>query len=211
MSTVFHKLKRSVAGVFGALVVLSASSLLADEGPMAQLRPTLSQLTSVLSDPALKGDARKDERRTKIMDSIKVGFDFREMSKRILGSTWHEISEQERREFTVQMTKLLENAYIGKLENYSGQTIGYVSERVKGNRAQVSTLIEDEGLQIPVHYIMSRTGSKWMVYDINIEGVSLVRNYNQQFRSILRTQEFDGLMKVLKEKNESFENGSGQS
>lgn len=193
------------------VVFLHSEIALADDGPMAQLRPTLSLLTSVLSDPTLKGDANKVERRNKIMDSIKVGFDFREMSKRILGSTWNDISETEREEFTVQMTKLLENAYIGKLETYSGQTIGYVSERVKGDRAQVSTLIEDEGSKIPVHYIMSRNGTKWMVYDINIEGVSLVRNYNQQFRSILRTEEFDGLMKVLKEKNSSFENGSGQS
>lgn len=211
MLNVSQKITNSILFLVLAVFFLCAGTALANDGPMAQLRPTLSQLTSVLSDPSLKGDAMKGERRAKIMDSIKVGFDFREMSRRILGSTWNSISEAERKEFTAQMTKLLENAYIGKLESYSGQTIGYVSERVKGNRAQVSTLIEDEDLKIPVHYIMSRSGSKWMVYDINIEGVSLVRNYNQQFRSILRTQEFDGLMEVLKEKNSSFDYGTGKS
>jgi phospholipid transport system substrate-binding protein len=109
------------------------------------------------------------------------------------------------------MTKLLENVYIGKLENYSGQTIGYVSERVKGDRAQVSTLIEDNGVQIPVHYIMSLEDGKWMVYDINIEGVSLVRNYMEQFRSIIRTEKFEGLIKVLEDKNRSFESGRTKS
>lgn len=178
---------------------------------MEQLRPTLSKLTSVLADPGLKGDEKKSERRAKIMDSIKVGFDFREMSKRILGSTWNSITAAEQDYFTEQMTKLLENVYIGKLEDYSGQTIGYVSERVKGDRAQVSTLIEDKGVQIPVHYIMALVGGKWMVYDINIEGVSLVRNYMEQFKSIVRTQKFPGLIQVLEEKNKSFETGAGKS
>ena len=179
-------------------------------GPMEQLRPTLSKLTSILADSELKGDAHKSVRRTKIMESIKQGFDFREMSKRILGSTWNSISTTDQDRFTRQMTKLLENVYIGKLEGYSGQTIGYVSERVKGDRAQVSTLVEDNKMQIPVHYIMSLENGRWMVYDINIEGVSLVRNYMEQFRSILRNQKFEGLIKVIEEKNRSFAEGKGQ-
>lgn len=180
-------------------------------GPMEQLRPTLSMLTSVLADPELRGEEHKAQRRAKIMSSIKTGFDFREMCQRILGRTWHSISPEEQELFTELMTKLLENVYIGKLETYSGQTIGYVSERIKGKRAQVSTLIEDENLKIPVHYIMALDSGRWMVYDINIEGVSLVRNYMQQFKSILRTEKFEGLIKVLEEKNRSFETEAQKS
>ncbi|MFV0437686.1 MAG: phospholipid-binding protein MlaC [Desulfopila sp.] len=179
----------------------------AAQGPMEQLRPTLSKLTTILSDPALKGDAHKEERRSKIMQSIREGFDFREMSRRILGSTWNTISVAEQEHFTQQMTKLLENVYIGKLEGYTGQSIGYVSERIKGNRAQVSTLIEDKNMQMPVHYIMSLEKNRWMVYDINIEGVSLVRNYMEQFKSILRTDKYKGLIKVIEDKNRSFAQG----
>lgn len=178
-------------------------------GPTEQLRPALNTLTSILADPGLKGDAKKVERRAKIMSSIKEGFDFKEMSKRILGREWNSISAQEQDYFTELMTKLLENVYIGKLEGYSGQTVGYVDERIKGERAQVSTLIEDNGIEIPVHYIMSLKDEKWMVYDINIEGVSLVRNYKEQFKSILRKEKFDGLIKVLEEKNASFETQNG--
>lgn len=191
------------------LVVTGCCSMvtlaLAITGPTEQLRPTLSRLTSLLADPELKGDVNKVERREKIMTSIKAGFDFKEMSKRILGRTWSKISVTEQNHFTELMTKLLENVYIGKLEGYSGQTIGYVGERIKGGRAQVSTLVEDEGLKIPVHYIMTLEGEKWLVYDINIEGVSLVKNYMQQFKSILRKDRFEGLIKVLEEKNKSFE------
>lgn len=186
------------------LVFPFAQMAFAEVGPMDQLKPTLTKLTDVLSDPGLKGDENIVERRRKIMDSIKEGFNFREMSKRILGSTWNQISPEQQDYFTEQMTKLLENVYIGKLESYSGQSIGYVGERVRNNRAQVSTVVEDKNLQIPVHYIMSQDGEKWMVYDINIEGVSLVRNYMEQFRSILRSQEFEGLMEVIEEKNRSF-------
>jgi phospholipid transport system substrate-binding protein len=183
--------------------------LLASTGPTDQLRPVLSDLTAILVDPGLKGDENKVERRTKIMDSIKEGFDFREMSKRILGQSWKGISDAEKDHFTELMTKLLENVYIGKLEGYSGQTVGYVDERIKGKRAQVSTLIEDSGIKIPVHYIMTLKNEKWMVYDINIEGVSLVRNYKEQFKSILRTEKFEGLIKVLEQKNASFESQNG--
>ncbi len=197
-----------VVTVVCVLFLFSQVSSFAAAGPMEQLRPTLSKLTSILADPDLRGDEQKTKRRAKIMESIKSGFDFEQMCKRILGGTWNTVTPDEQKLFTELMTKLLENVYIGKLENYSGQTIGYVSERVKGDRAQVSTLIEDENLQIPVHYIMTLEEDKWMVYDINIEGVSLVRNYMQQFKSIIRKDNFDGLIKVLQDKNRSFESES---
>jgi phospholipid transport system substrate-binding protein len=179
------------------------------ESPMAQLKPTLKSLTDLLSDERLKGDAHRAERRSKIMEAINVGFDFEEMSKRILGRTWQEISAEERELFTRQMIKLLENIYVGKLESYSGQQIDFLEERVKGKRAQVSTTIDNQGAKIPVHYVLNLTDSKWMVYDINIEGVSLVGNYREQFKSILRTDKFAGLMKVIEEKNRSFEKEKG--
>lgn len=197
--------KRNMFFVLIVVVLFVAPGVYGQSGPMAQLRPTLTALTSILADESLHGDEHKTERRSKIMTSIKSGFDFQEMSKRILGRDWNNITPEERDHFTELMTKLLENVYVGKLEGYSGQTVGYVDERIKGKRAQVSTFIEDEGYKIPVHYIMSLKGDKWMVYDINIEGVSLVRNYKEQFKSIIRTEKFDGLIMVLEEKNRSFE------
>jgi phospholipid transport system substrate-binding protein len=139
------------------------------------------------------------------MKNIKNGFDFREMSKRILGKTWRKLSDAEKDSFTELMTKLLENVYIGKLESYSGQAIIFDAERIKGKRAQVTTLFKGSGGTIPIHYIMRKKGGFWRVYDINIEGVSLVRNYQEQFKSILRREKYTGLVKILKEKNWAFE------
>jgi phospholipid transport system substrate-binding protein len=135
---------------------------------------------------------------------VSVGFDFREMSRRVLGATWHDISTDQQDYFVTQMTTLLENVYVGKLETYSGQTVDFVAERVKGKRAQVTTVVEHQGQDLPIHYIMQKEQDRWMVYDINIEGVSLIRNYMEQFRSILRQESFEGLLKIIEEKNQSF-------
>ncbi len=188
------------------LLLFTASPVFSQaKGPMEQLQPTLARLVEILGDPALQGPEKKVERREIIMTTISERFDFGEMSKRVLGATWREIDESQKKDFTLQMTKLLENNYIGQLENYSGETVEYVGERVKEDRAQVSTLIENKNVKYPVHYIMTVNDGKWMVYDINIEGVSLIRNYRAEFSSILRTEKFEGLMKILQEKNQSFE------
>lgn len=176
----------------------------ADQGPTADLQPILQDLTTVLADSSLKGDEHRIARRTKIMSIIGHGFDFREMSKRVLGRTWQEIDAKERDNFTSLMTRLLENVYIGKLESYSGQTLEYTGETIKEDRGQVSVLLDNAGVKIPIHYIMRKAETRWMVYDINIEGVSLVRNYQEQFRAILRQDKYEGLVKVLKEKIDSF-------
>lgn len=181
------------------------SSVLAVSGPTEQLKPTLDVLVSILLDPSLKGEEHKVERRAKIMTHVKQGFDFREMSQRVVGKEWKDLPSGKQDHFQELFTKLLENAYIGKFENYSGQEIQYLGERLKDNRAIVSTQIENDGQLIPVDYIMISKESRWLVYDINIEGVSLVRNYMEQFKSILRRDKFDGLVKLLEEKNSSLE------
>lgn len=176
----------------------------AGNSPTDDLRPALDGVMAILGDQNLKGDEHLVERRKKIMESIETGFNFREMSKRVLGKTWRTITDQQRGYFTQLMTKLLENVYIGKLEGYSGQSAEFKAETVKGNRAQVTTIVENNGVNLPVHYIMKESDGHWMVYDINIEGVSLVRNYQEQFKSILRKEKYEGLVKVLEDKNKSF-------
>ena len=206
-------MKHFVTATFLLIYLASTGSNLFgdDHSPTEQLQPVLNQLIEVLDDQTLKGDAQKDERRRKIMTIISSGFDFREMSRRVLGKTWDELSEEDQDYFVSQFTKLLENVYIGKLESYGGRSYDFVAERIKGKRAQVTTLIPYDESKIPVHYIMQRELDKWMVYDINIEGVSLVRNYMEQFRTILRKEQYEGLIKIIEDKNKTFaeENRAG--
>jgi len=184
--------------------LLPVVGMASEKGPQVDWQSILQDLTAVLADKSLKGDEHRTVRREKIMSIIKHGFDFREMSKRVLGKTWQDIDDKERDNFTSLMTKLLENVYIGKLESYSGQTLEFVGETVKEDRGQVSVLLDNGGVKIPIHYIMRKSDLSWMVYDINIEGVSLVRNYQEQFKAILRKDNYQGLVKVLEEKISTF-------
>ena len=193
-----------LAAVF---LVFSPPVYAAEQGPTGQLQPIIDGVIAILTDDTLKGEAHKIERRKKIMEIVSTGFDFREMSRRVLGSTWNTISAEDKDKFTAQMTKLLENVYVGKLESYSGEKVEFVAERIKGKRAQVTTIIEHEGAKLPVHYIMQQERETWMVYDINIEGVSLIKNYMEQFSSILRTEQYEGLVKIIEEKNKTFAEG----
>ena len=195
---------QSITGLILLLVLVTFSGATEIKGPTDQLKPALDGLIEVLEDESLKGADNKEKRRGMIMAEISNGFDFREMSRRVLGREWNKISSEDQDYFVQQMTKLLENVYVGKLETYTGQRVEFVAEKIKGNRAQVTTLIEDRGVKLPVHYIMRKTGSRWMVYDINIEGVSLIRNYMEQFRSILKQKQYAGLIKIIEEKNIAF-------
>ena len=189
------------------LIFLCGFTVLASPGPTEVLKPTLQEMIDVIGDPALAGIEQKASRRKKIMNIAAKGFNFAEMSKLVLGRTWKKIDQQQRTDFEQLFTKLLENAYVGKLEGYAGQKIEYKAERIKGKKAAVSTLLKSPGSPpLPVNYLMINADGGWRVYDINIEGVSLLRNYREQFRSILRKDKFEGLIKVIEEKNESFEN-----
>lgn len=198
------------ARVFFALLLLVllhlAPAILAEAvGPTEALRPTIDRILEVLRDEQLKGDANLRARREKIMEFVKKRFEFEEMSKRVLGREWRALNEDERRNFVELFSKLLEYAYIGKLEGYSGENIDFTSERIKGDRAEVGSVIDHHGSAIPVSYIMINMDSGWMVYDIVIEGVSLVRNYMEQFKPILRKDKYAGLLKQLEDKVRELE------
>jgi len=172
--------------------------------PTDELRPTLDGIIEIITNAAYDGAENKALRREKVMAIAKRGFDFATMSKLVLGKTYRKLDEQQRKHFEELFTKLLENAYIGKLESYTNQVTLYEGEQIKGKKAEVRTQVENKGVTLPVSYIMLQNDSGWQVYDIKIEGVRLLRNYKAQFKSILRTDKFEGLVKILEKKNASF-------
>ncbi len=186
-------------------------TLFATTGPTASIKQLVEGVTKLVNNPNLQGVAHQDERRREIMSTIRKRVDFREMCKRVLGRTWRGINEAEKEHFTEVMTKLLEDIYIGRLEGFHFKRIKYLEARVEGNRAQVSTLIERRKVNLPVFYLLQMTPKGWMVYDINVEGISLVQNYAEQFRSILRTQTFEKLVRIIEEKNKMLAEASRKS
>ena len=172
----------------------------ADAGaPTDQLRSSVDQIVKVLDDPALKADSRAQDRRAAIRKEAQVVFDFGETAKRALGRHWQGLSEKDREEFTGLFTDLIERAYISKIERYSGERIAYAGESVEGGLATVRTrFVTKQGTEIPVDYRMQQRGDRWLVYDVMVEGVSLISNYRTQFDKIIQTSSYAELVRKMK-------------
>lgn len=178
--------------------------------PTEQFRPFVEDIVTILTDPKLQGDENCILRRDKAMKVASQRFDFNEMSKRVLGRTWRKLSDDDKKYFVSLFTRLLEHAYIGKIEDYSKQKVVFKDQRIKGDRAQVITDIIDKDVTISVSYIMILKSDIWLVYDIIVEGVSLVRNYMEQFKEILRKEGYAYLLKQVEDKVTELEEGIGK-
>jgi phospholipid transport system substrate-binding protein len=178
--------------------------------PTEQLKPFLKKVTDTLSDPSLKVLPKKEQCQ-RIVTIARERFDFQEMTKRVLGQQWRKLDTKEQQNFERLFTQLLQYAYVGKIEEYAGQKIEYVQQRVKEDRAEVQTLLVDKEKSIPVSYIMLLKDNDWMTYDVVVEGVSLIRNYMEQFKDILRNDGYPGLVKQVEEKINLFEKEKTQS
>ena len=167
--------------------------------PTEQLKTSVEQIVKVLEDPSLKPDSRLKERRAAIRKEAQVVFDFTETAKRALGRHWQGLSETDRQEFTGLFTDLIERAYISKIERYSGERIAYAGESVDGGLATVRTrFVTKQGTEIPVDYRMQQRGDRWLVYDVSVEGISLVNNYRTQFEKIIQTSSYAELVRKMK-------------
>lgn len=186
--------------VAALLILLSVPLRLNASDVTDKLRSTIDGVIDILRDDSLRRPDRQEERRSRIRKLIMQRFSFEEMSKRSLARYWRERSDSERMEFVSLFSDLIENAYIEKIERYTDEEIRYVGERMSGERAEVKTIVMSKGTQIPIDYRLIMIGSDWMVYDIVIEGVSLVSNYRSQFSNTIRSSSYEDLVKKLKEK-----------
>ena len=197
------RVARSALGAAAGLVVCAQmvwAPASADAGaPTDQLRSSVDQMVKVLDDPALKADSRAQDRRAAIRKEAQVVFDFGETAKRALGRHWQGLSEKDRQEFTGLFTDLIERAYISKIERYSGERIAYAGESVEDGLATVRTrFVTKQGTEIPVDYRMQQRGDRWLVYDVMVEGVSLINNYRTQFDKIIQTSSYAELVRKMK-------------
>ena len=166
-----------------------------------QIRETADAVIAVLNNKELKKPENKLKRRKLLREIVDKRFDFAEMAKRSLGLAWNKRTPEEKKEFVSLFSDLLEDTYIRKIKRYEHEKVIYTGERVEGSYAAVRTkVVTDQGVEIPVEYRIFKKGTKWEVYDIIIEGVSLVNNYRSQFSSIINSDTYAGLVKKLKEK-----------
>jgi phospholipid transport system substrate-binding protein len=172
-------------------------SVSAKDNPMDQLQIAVDGILKILQSEELKQPEKKDERKQLVLNIVTDMFDFREMARSSLGQSWNTLSPEERDTFVGLFTSLVEQRYIGKIDSYNDQKVIYKKELVKGDNAMVYTAIVDKDQEIPIIYRLEKNKGKWLIYDLKIENVSLIVNYRRDFDSIIRKEQFAGLVEKI--------------
>lgn len=188
--------------IFSTCVIGLLVSAVAYAGEPTELaKRTTEKVIEILKNKELKRPEKSRERRAEIRKAVSDLFDFEEMAKRSLARYWKQQTPEEKAEFVVLYTDLLERTYIRKIETYTDETFIYGDETVEGDYAVVKTkIMRSNSLKIPVEYRMMKKNGRWVVYDVVIEGVSLVNNYRTQFNQIIHSSSYGELVNKLKNK-----------
>jgi phospholipid transport system substrate-binding protein len=173
--------------------------------PMDVLKAPMDEALALLRDPKYKVDdpAKKAEQREKFWAVVEPVFDFDEISKRTLARDWQNFNAAQQTAFAKVFAELLGNIYTDRIQGgYSDETIEFGDQILNESRplAVVKTIIVSSRNRIPVDYSMIQKDDAWRVYDVKVEGVSLVKNYRSQFKEILSKESPDQLIERLKEK-----------
>ncbi len=194
-----------VGALLSSLLLVSSPSLAPAGEPQEKVRETVDAVLAVLLDKSLQGPENTEKRREKMRQAVFQRFGFEEMSQRALGPHWQKRTPAEKKEFTNLFGELLERSYINKIESYTGeQKVLYTKETIdKDGYASVRTeIVVKRDANVEVEYRLLRRDGTWQVYDVVIEGVSLVNNYRTQFNNIVSQESYDALVKKLKLKLE---------
>ena len=169
--------------------------------PKETVESGVNNLLKTLGDPAFKAKT-KDEQIATLGSQIETVFDFTELSKRTLGRDWKKMSAEQQKEFVKLFKQLLQGVYADRLLAYSDQKVIFDKEiMLKKGRAEVQSYLQtSDGKKIPLFYRLTDKSGSWKVYDVIIEGVSMVKNYRTQFKQILAKDSADKLIEILRDK-----------
>jgi phospholipid transport system substrate-binding protein len=195
-----------VWGLLGSLLLAGAISVCQAGEPLDKIRQTVDDVLAILADETLKTPERMAERRAKIRQAVFQRFGFDEMAQRSLAQHWRKRTPEERKEFVALFSDLLERSYINKIENYGGgkQNVLYTKETFDkdGYAAVHSEIVNPRDMNVEVEYRLLKRDTNWEVYDVIIEGVSLVNNYRTQFNKIITENSYENLVKQMRLKLE---------
>ncbi len=198
----FMNLRSLLHSVFYAcLIVLSLVAVSFAGEPTALVKQTTDKVIDILKNKEMKKPGKTKERRAAIRRTISESFDFEEMAKRSLARYWKQRTPDEKKEFIALFSDLLERTYIRKIESYTDEQFIYGEETVEGDYAEVRTkILTKRDVNVPIEYRMLKKNGGWFVYDVVIEGVSLVNNYRNQFNDIMHSNPYETLVRKLKNK-----------
>ena len=190
------------------MAFFTASHAAPSSEPLVAIKEAVNEIVTTLQDKKLLAPGQKEVRRQKVATTVERYFDFDEMAMRTLARHWKERTPAERKQFAELFKQLLQRTYFDRIDSYcndmgnscSAEVVFVKRQEVQGNKAIVYTAFLRNNVETPVEYKLMYAANKWLVYDVVIEGVSLVRNYRTQFESIIAKEQYAGLVVKMEEK-----------
>lgn len=168
--------------------------------PLGRVESVVNEIIAILEDKALAGPEAVDKRRQLVIKKVEDLLDFEEIAMRAMGRHWRERTPAEKAQFVALFKQLLERTYIDRVDTYSGERAVFQKQDIRGDYAMVYTQFVTSKNEIPINYKLRKKANGWMVYDVEIETVSLVLNYRNQFDSIINRDKYAGLVQRMEEK-----------
>ncbi len=194
------------SGVVALLLLLGVATVqpVAAGGPTEAMRSSIDEALKLIRDKEFTQPEKAEERRQRLEKIVGDRFDYEEMSKRSLGAPWNSLSDIEKQEFVSLFRTLLTKSYAEKIETYSGEGVLYINERIEKDYAEVRTKVLTGKVEIPLDYRLINKEDDWRVYDVIVDGISLVNNYRGQFSKILRSSSYADLVDQLRKKSDKI-------
>ena len=170
--------------------------------PQEQVKLMVDSILGVLQHEELS----TAEKKSLVSGQVQAYLNIDSMSRRTLGVHWQGATAEQHQLFSELFIRILEGTYLNRLGDYSGGSVEYLKQRVKDDKAIVDTIVVLKESEIPVQYKMIYVDDSWQIFDLVIEGVSLIRNYRSSYGEIIRRNGFDGLLALMEEKVQSLAN-----
>jgi len=173
-----------------------------EEDPGRIVRNTINQVLSVLSDPALP----EADRRARVYALAADRIDFTGISRRVLATQWADATPEQRQRFEALFREILLGSYWARLRHYRDERVEYVTVMTEGDAlSTVDTVIVTDQAEIPISYRMERVNGKWMAYDFLVESLSLVTNFRNEYRNLIKLNGLEGLLLQMAKEVEKIE------
>jgi len=193
-------MKKRLAGFVLILLLMFPLSVYSGV-PLETVKGQITRVLDILRDPVLRGEAQRKIKKEKISAISEEMFDFTELSKRSLGQSWNKMTPEQQKEFIKLYKSLLKDVYADKITSYTEEKIIFKREITLSEKTvEVETTILTKTLEVAINYRVIEKDGYWKVYDVVIEGVSLISNYRAQFREILANQTPEALLETLRKR-----------
>lgn len=184
-----------------------ASATTTQDSPTTVIRNYTEELKKIveIKDPQKRG-VKDRTRETTISDKVRQFFDFEELARQSLGKNWNKQKPQDREKFSKVFIALVENSYLKRSRSLvSDYSVTYTNEIVTDDHASVTSKVAQKDANVDITYDLHKKSNRWMIYNITLDNVNLIRNYQSQFNQMIKKKGFKGLIRSMEDRLKSPE------